>query len=101
MEYILAVLETVPEGLPALQEELGSEAREACMTAAQKLIDQGRVEGRAEGQAEMLLRLIAARFGTPPPSIAARVRAASSVQLEQWAERVLTASSVTELFGDG
>src|SRR5829696_3740530 len=84
MQYISNVLETLPEGLPAaLEEGIGIEAREAYMSAAQKLIDQGRTEGRAqgraqgraegraEGQAEMLLRLVAARFGAPPPSIAA------------------------------
>jgi hypothetical protein len=132
--YILDVLDTVPEGLPAaLEEGLGREGRDAYMSAAQKLIDQGRsegrkegrsegrkegrsegrkegrsegrkegrIEGRVEGQAEMLLRQVAARFGAPPPAIAARVRAASVEELGGWAERILTAASVEDLFGDG
>ena len=49
----------------------------------------------------MLLRLIAARFGAPPPAIAARVRGASVEDLGRWAERILTATSVEDLFGDG
>jgi predicted transposase YdaD len=114
--YILTVLDTVPEGLPAaLEEGLGSEGREAYMSAAQKLIDQGRtegrkegrtegrkegrLEGRAEGRAEMLLEQVAARFGAPPPAIAARVRAASVEELGRWAERILAATSVEDLFG--
>jgi predicted transposase YdaD len=85
------------------------------MSAAQKLIDQGRSEGRSEGreqgrkegrnegriegQAEMLLRQLAARFGAPPPAIAACVRTASVEELGRWAERILTATSLEDVFG--
>ena len=97
LEYIFAVRKSEPEGLPAaLEAGLGSEAREAYMSFAQKLIDQG----RTEGQAEMLLRLVAARFGPAPPSVMDRVRAASGEQLEIWAERILTAASVADVFRD-
>ena len=88
LSYILSVLEVVPEGvLAALDDGLGTEAREVYMSAAQKLIDQGRVEGKAE----MLLQLIQLRYGAPPPTIVARVRAASDAELAQWTERILTA----------
>ena len=97
VEYIFAVRDTVPEGLPeALEAGLGREGREAYMSAAQKLVEQG----RAEGQTEMLLRLIAVRFGAPPPAVEARVRGASSAQVTQWAERLLTAASLGDLFDE-
>jgi hypothetical protein len=101
VEYLFAVRRTVPEGLrQALETGLGREGREAYMTAAQKLIDQGRELGRAEGQAEMLLRLVAARFGDPPSPVEARVRAASPEQVARWAERLLRAASLGEVFAD-
>jgi hypothetical protein len=118
--YTLAVVESVPESLLAvLGEGLGTEGREAFMTAAEKLIEQGRAEGlsaaaklieqgraeglekgRLEGRADVLLRLVAARFGAPARSITERVRAASADQIDQWTERILTASSLTDLFGE-
>ena len=95
LSYILSVLEVVPEGvLAALDEGLGTEAREVYMSAAQKLIDQGRVEGKAE----MLLQFVQLRFGAPPPAIVARVRAASDAELAQWTERFLTAPTLADLF---
>jgi len=99
LSYILSVLETVPDGvLAALDAGLGREAREVYMSAAQKLIDQGRDQGRVEGKAEMLLQLVQLRFGSPPPTIVARVRAASDSELAQWAERILTAPTLADLF---
>ena len=101
LEYIFAVRKSEPEGLPAaLEAGLGSEAREAYMSFAQKLIDEGRAKGRTEGQAEMLLRQVTARFGAAPPSVVDRVRAASGEQLEIWAERILTAASLADVFCD-
>jgi len=89
--YIFAVRDTVPEGLPeAFEAGLGRDGREAYMSAAQKLVDQGKTE--------MLLRLITVRFGAPPAAVEARVRAASAVQVVEWAERLLSAASLGDLF---
>ena len=95
--YTFAVLESVPESLLAVLEEgLGNEGREAFMTAAEKLIEQGRAKGRAE----LLLQLVAERFGPPPPDFTGRVRTASVDQVERWAKRILTASSLADLLRD-
>ncbi len=71
------------------------------MTSAQQLMEQGRamgiVQGRAEGRAELLLRLLGAKFGVLGDSTVARVRVASIEQLDRWAERVLTAQSLDEV----
>jgi hypothetical protein len=96
-EYTQAVLDDVPAALQAVLEEgIGSEGMEAFMSAAEKMFEQGRAEGRAE----VLLSIIAARFGAVPQAITERVRTASAEQIDRWAKGALTASSLAELFSD-
>jgi hypothetical protein len=85
---------------------VGKDAEEEIMTVADQLREEGRregvVEGRREGvvagQRTMLLKQLAARFGALPKAVAARVRAADAMQLERWAERVLTAPKLDAVF---
>ena len=74
-------------------------------TVAEAWIEQGRAEGieegRAEGQAGIVLRLLELRFGVLPDAVRDRVRDASAPELEAWAERVLTAASIDEVLGEG
>lgn len=61
------------------------------------LIDQG----RAEGEARMLLRILAARGFSLPDEICERVTGCTDLaQLESWGTRAVTATSVREIFGD-
>jgi hypothetical protein len=66
---------------------------------------EGRAKGRAEGRAEhardLLLRQLRARFGEIPASVAERVHAAELAELDRWAERVVTAATVDEVFVGG
>ncbi|WP_437293528.1 DUF4351 domain-containing protein [Sorangium sp. So ce426] len=59
--------------------------------------DQGRREGRLEGKRAVLLRQLRARFGELPDAAVARIEAAESAALEQWAERVLSANSLADV----
>lgn len=52
---------------------------------------------RAEGQAELVLEQLAAKFGPQSAEIQERVRSASSSQLHTWGLRILTATSVAEV----
>ncbi|WP_216903743.1 DUF4351 domain-containing protein [Nocardia alni] len=56
------------------------------------------VEGRAEGRAESVLTLVAAKFGAVPDWVRRVVDAASVAQLDVWTVRALTASTPEELF---
>jgi predicted transposase YdaD len=70
------------------------------MTLAERLRNEGRKEGRQEGRTdgrvEMLLSLVAARFGEADAGVRARVHAADLSTLDRWAVQVLTATSVDE-----
>lgn len=83
-------------------EELG----EAVMSTGQRLIEQGRMEGRTEGlqqglhrgRAELLTRQLRRRFGDLPASILARIDGGTESELDLWAERVLSAASLEDVF---
>jgi hypothetical protein len=47
----------------------------------------------------MLLRQLALRFGNLPDSVQARVESADADLLMRWSERILTASTLDEVFG--
>ena len=64
------------------------------------LIEQGRAEGRAEGEARVVKRQLRLKFGELPASIEEHVSQASTDQLETWADRVLIARSLAEVFAD-
>jgi predicted transposase YdaD len=112
--YILESHERVtPEGLRWLGNELDDPEQEVLMTAGERLrqegweqgLEKGRQEGlekgldkgRREGQRRVLLKQLRLRFGQIPRKITARVAKAEAEQLELWAERILTASSIDEV----
>jgi hypothetical protein len=70
-------------------------------TTMQTLFDryreQGRREGRQEGEAAVLLRLIERKFGPPSASARERIARADPDTLLSWSERILTADSVDAL----
>ena len=59
---------------------------------------EGRVEGRVEGRAELLVKQLRLKFGELGPETVARVRAGSEQELDRWAERILTAGSLADVF---
>jgi hypothetical protein len=106
VSYILQVTDTPPEHLRSMLSQLGPKAEEASMTGEQMLIEkyraewlaEGRVEGRAEGRAEMLLRQLSVKFGPVSAEIEQRVRSADVAELDVWAERVLGAQAIDDVF---
>jgi hypothetical protein len=84
-----------------LEKAAGPEAREAIVTVLDEIEQRGERRGRAQGRAQMLLELLSARFGSVPAEVSAQVMAAGKVALSRWAIRVLTASTLEEVFGEG
>ncbi|CAN5710863.1 hypothetical protein BH09MYX1_BH09MYX1_02270 [soil metagenome] len=56
-----------------------------------------RREGEARGKADVLLLLLAKRFGALSPATEQRIRAASMDELDRWTDRILTVHSLDEL----
>lgn len=97
LHYMLDVGEDPPETLrDVLQENLGPEASEFVMSTAERLREEGRIQGQLEGQAKLLLRQLELRFGALPEGTADRLLGASPEQIERWGESVLTAASLDD-----
>ncbi len=56
-------------------------------------------KGRAEGEAILLLRLMESKYGPVAEAVKTQVRNADTGRLEEWAERILTAEQLDEVFG--
>ena len=64
-------------------------------------IKKGRQEGRQEGQAAFLVRLLKLKFGAHvEDAVQKRIAAADTEQLERWGERILSAASLAEVFSE-
>jgi predicted transposase YdaD len=61
-------------------------------------LEEGVTKGIRQGEAQMLLRLLTLRFGVLPQSAHAQVESADADTLLRWSERVLTASTLDEVF---
>ena len=62
-------------------------------------MQRGMEQGRVEGERAVLERLLRRRFGRLPPATARRLDRASPEDLEAWAENVLDAGTLDEVFG--
>ena len=62
-------------------------------------IQQGVQQGRIAGQRAILERLLLRRFGALPPAVLERLDTASADDLDAWAEGVLDAPTLEDVFG--
>ena len=99
--------------LEALIEAIPSPAvREVAMTIAEQLrqqgmqqgiqqgIQQGMQQGEIKGRRELLLRQLTAKFGMLDSFVIERIEQADGPTLDRLCEKVITASSLTEVFDD-
>lgn len=106
--YVLHVTEAAPSDVHmAIQRHL-QRPEETIMSTAERLrregiekgIEKGMATGDRHGRAATLQRLLARRFGPLPPTIEARLRDATVTELERWADRILDAGALDEVFAD-
>lgn len=80
------------------------ETEEFTMTVAEELRAEGRLQGlargRLEGRIEMLEKLMVRKFGALSTEHAALIDTATEQQLDDYSERILTATSPAEVFAD-
>ena len=67
-------------------------------TAINKGMQLGELKGQQLGEAKLLKKLLARRFGSLPNNIEQRIDSANSDELELWADRVLDVQSLLEIF---
>ena len=85
----------------AIERARPERAEELVMTVAEQWIQQGKDEGRQEGEALTLLRLIERKFGVDAKeAYRERVQQASDATLARWTDRILEAKQVEDLFTD-
>ena len=70
------------------------------MDSIERLKEEGRIEGRIEGQREHLLALLRLKFGELDTKNRDRVLSADDAAFQRYSERLLTADSLTAIFGD-
>ena len=56
------------------------------------------VDGRMAGRADLILKMLAGRFGTVPETIQTKVREAPYVLVDEFAECLLTAQTIEQVF---
>ncbi|HHK41983.1 MAG TPA: DUF4351 domain-containing protein, partial [Planctomycetaceae bacterium] len=66
----------------------------------EKGIEKGIEKGVEQGEAEVVLRLLKRKFADIPPEYRQRIDDADSTQLLAWAERILTAETIDDVFGE-
>jgi len=83
----------VPEAMEVNMNSLGFEYQS---NFARRYYGEGKAEGRIEGRVELILKMLAGRFGPLPDTIQTRVRGANDANLDAIAERMLTAQSLEQ-----
>jgi hypothetical protein len=80
-----------------LAKAVGPQAQEVMVT----LRDEIKRRGERRGRARMLLELLAEQFDTVPAEVRARILAADEAMLVTWTARLLSASTLDEVLGEG
>lgn len=64
----------------------------------EKGMERGMAKGIEKGEATIIKRQLLRRFGALPEAVQQRLDSASAVELEAWAERVLDAKTLADVF---
>jgi len=89
---LISLSQNAPKAFEATMNSLGYETRS---DSARRYYGQGKAEGRVE----LILKLLALRFGPLTEAIQTRVRSAQDARLDTVAERVLTAQTLEDALG--
>jgi len=96
-DFILAMLGEVARA--ALEHIMNKATYEYQSDFARKYISIGKAEGKAEGEARLLLKQLRFKGFAVSPELAARVESCRDLDLlDRWAERVLTATTLDDIF---
>ncbi len=105
IELLSGAIETLAPGMPVPDNLLGDETMLATrMQAWREGVEKGaeargKLLGRQEGAAALLVRQLERRFGVLPAGVRERVGAAEPAALQTWSLRLLEVSSLDDVFG--
>ncbi len=101
IEWMIALPEDLePEYLRAVNALLEETKMTYVTLIEREWIKRGRVEGRTEGQADLLLRQIQRRFDAVDEATTQRIRSAQTLDLETWSLNILDAATLDDVFRD-
>ncbi len=95
----VTVLRSRLDTLDPPDQELAMEIRETYEQWEERVTRARTAQGKAQGKAEAVLRLLRKRFGAVDPSLEQRVSVAPEAELDDMLDRVLTASSLADAVG--
>jgi predicted transposase YdaD len=99
--YIMKVNEGLSlDEIHAKIHQLAPAAERAVMTIEEQLLQEGARRGRAEGRVEMLMHQLVLKFGELAEQHRTRLTRATLGELDVWAERVLGATTLDEVFAE-
>nr|VFJ78138.1 MAG: protein of unknown function (DUF4351) [Candidatus Kentron sp. FW] len=87
--------EALREGM---QQGIQQGMQQGMQQGVQQGMRQGMQRGRQEGEAGLLLRQLSRRFHPLPDEITQRIHTADPNTIETWADRILDAKSLDEVF---
>ena len=87
------------EAREELERKLAAVKPEQKESVLGSMMEKLKAEGRVEGEAKSLTRLLERRFGPLPAAIKSRVDRADLKQLDAWIDRVLDVQSLDAMFG--
>lgn len=101
IDWMLQLPPALEERLEAQMARFEEEVQMSYVTSFERIAEKrGVQQGIQSGRAEMLLKLLDLKFGTLPEWVEPKVASATLETLDLWAERVLTASSLDDIFSD-
>ncbi|TBU91632.1 transposase [Stutzerimonas kirkiae] len=83
-----------------MQKGLEKGLEEGMQKGLEQGLEQGQALGQLQGQRRVLNRLLSSRFGPLPPRASERLDQATPEQLDHWADRLLEAQCLEEVFAD-
>lgn len=102
VSYIVAVTELDRQQLRAVLANISPGVENILMWKPGRIIrdalQEGMEKGIATGAANTLLRLLRTRFREVPADVESRVRGATTDELDRWADRILFAATLDDVF---
>ena len=81
-----------------IRERIGPPAMKKFVSTYDQILQEGEVRGETRGRAQLLLRMLQKRFGRIPAATRKRVEQAPSAVIDRWAEAMLDAESLPDVF---